>query len=159
MRLRESVRALVLDPDDNVLLVRFHWDGLELENGFWANPGGGIEPGESRQQALERELREEVGILKADLGPELWTKTSYFDNGAYDGQVDHIHLVRAAGGPTPGDLKARDLAVENIRDVRWWPAADVIAGLAVFAPRDLPKLLDRLLTEGPPPEPVMLDGF
>ena len=48
MRLRESVRALILDPDDCVLLVRFDWDGLDVEGGFWANPGGGVEPGETR---------------------------------------------------------------------------------------------------------------
>ena len=45
MRLRESVRALILDPDDCVLLVRFDWDGLDVEGGFWANPGGGVEAG------------------------------------------------------------------------------------------------------------------
>lgn len=55
----------MLDPDDNALLIHFHWEGMELEDGFWANPGGGIEPGESRHQALERELREEVGIVDA----------------------------------------------------------------------------------------------
>ena len=38
MRLRESVRALIIDPDDRVLLVRFDWPGLEPTGGFWANP-------------------------------------------------------------------------------------------------------------------------
>src|SRR4051812_39274217 len=95
MTLRESVRALMLDDADRVLLVRFHWPGLELPDGFWAHPGGGIEPGETRAQTLERELREEVGLVGVLIGPEVWTKTSYFDNGAYDGQVDHIHLVRS----------------------------------------------------------------
>ena len=67
MRLRESVRALILDPDDCVLLVRFDWDGLDVEGGFWANPGGGVEPGESRLAAMQRELREETGL---DVRPE-----------------------------------------------------------------------------------------
>ena len=56
MRLRESVRALILDPDDCVLLVRFDWDGLDVEGGFWAIPGGGVEAGETRLAALRREL-------------------------------------------------------------------------------------------------------
>lgn len=41
VRLRQAVRALVLDEDDNALLVHFHWPGLKFEDGFWACPGGG----------------------------------------------------------------------------------------------------------------------
>ncbi len=78
MSLRESVRALVLDPDDHVLLVRFHWDGLEFEEGFWANPGGGLEPGKTRAAALRRELAEECGLPVEEIGPEIWTKTAHF---------------------------------------------------------------------------------
>ncbi len=159
MRLRESVRALVLDEADNVLLVRFYWQGLELRDGFWANPGGGIEPGETPEEALERELREEVGIVGVDIGPEVWTKTSYFDNGTYDGQVDHIHLIRTERvEPKPGRSQ-EELAAENIHEIRWWAQRDIIGGGAVFAPRELPNLLKRLLEDGVPDQPIEINGF
>jgi 8-oxo-dGTP pyrophosphatase MutT (NUDIX family) len=74
VRLRESVRALIVDPDAHVLLVRFDWEGVEPAGGFWTSPGGGIEPGESRLEAIQRELREEVGMVVDSLGSELWTK-------------------------------------------------------------------------------------
>lgn len=44
---------LILDEEDQVLLVRFEWPGGP-EGRFWANPGGGVEPGESRLQLHKR---------------------------------------------------------------------------------------------------------
>ena len=55
LRIREAVRALVIDPDDRVLLVRFEFPNTGTH---WATPGGGVEPGETDHQALRRELDE-----------------------------------------------------------------------------------------------------
>jgi 8-oxo-dGTP pyrophosphatase MutT (NUDIX family) len=159
VRLRESVRALVLDEDDSTLLVRFDWDGLGLPGGFWANPGGGIEPGESREDALARELLEEVGLVLTDLGPEVWTKTSLFPLAAWGGQVDHIHLVRVRHFPPAPRLTRRQLLDENVHDIRWWTRDELAGGGATFAPRALPALLTDLLQGTFPETPVALTGF
>src|SRR5690348_5071161 len=58
--LRASVRAIILDEDDQVLLCRFVVPHPAVPNGapaVWAAPGGGIEPGEDELSALRRELR------------------------------------------------------------------------------------------------------
>jgi 8-oxo-dGTP pyrophosphatase MutT (NUDIX family) len=62
--LREAARAIVLDPDDRVMLLRYDENG-----GFWATPGGSLEPGETHRQAVVRELREELGVQHVTLGP------------------------------------------------------------------------------------------
>ena len=50
-----SVAALVTNDDGKILLVNSPWRG-------WEYPGGLIEPGETFQQALHREIREEAGV-------------------------------------------------------------------------------------------------
>ena len=70
LRIREAVRAVVLDPNDRVLLVRLefrHWTG-------WAMPGGGVDEGETDEIALRRELAEEAGPEGFDLGSSVWTR-------------------------------------------------------------------------------------
>jgi 8-oxo-dGTP pyrophosphatase MutT (NUDIX family) len=159
MRLRQGVRALILDPDDRVLLVRFWWSGLDSSEGFWANPGGGVEPGESRLAALQRELREETGLAVDALGPEVWTKTALFPMDGWDGQVDHIHLFRTARFEPAPALSPEQLAAENVREIRWWSVDAIRQRPAEFAPRMLPALLTDLLERGVPAAPVEIHGF
>lgn len=50
-----SVAALVTNEKGEILLVKSPWRG-------WEYPGGLIEPGESFEAALKREVREEAGV-------------------------------------------------------------------------------------------------
>jgi len=153
------VRALIVDPQDHVLLVRFHWEGLELADGFWANPGGGLERGETRLAALQRELREETGLAVDSLGPEVWTKTACFPMTHFDGQVDHIHLFRTERFQPAPTMSPDQLAEEGVHDIRWWSPEELTDAGATFAPRALPALLDRLRREGVPDVPIQITGF
>src|SRR3546814_12260475 len=53
------VAAALIDPDGRVL-VQQRAPGKSLA-GLWEFPGGKVEPGEDSQQALARELDEELG--------------------------------------------------------------------------------------------------
>jgi 8-oxo-dGTP pyrophosphatase MutT (NUDIX family) len=157
--LRESARALILDPDGHVLLVPFDWDGLDVDGGFWANPGGGVEPGESRLAALQRELREETGLVVDELGPEVWTKTALFPMAGWDGQVDHTFLYRTQRFDPAPTMSADELRAEHVHDIRWWSPDELAQPGVTFSPRVLPELLERLRRGGVPSAPIELHGF
>ena len=53
------VGAIIKDPGGRLLLIK---RGHAPQAGRWSLPGGRVEPGESDQQAVIREIREETGL-------------------------------------------------------------------------------------------------
>jgi 8-oxo-dGTP diphosphatase len=152
LRIRRAARAVILDPRDRVLLVRFEFPGATR----WATPGGGIEAGESPEQALRRELAEEVGLVDADVGPVIWTRLHIiaFIGGQFDGQRDLIHLVRAPGDEPSPQMTWAQLNAEHVVELRWWTLAEIEASDARFVPADLAAHLAVLLRDGAPAVPI-----
>jgi ADP-ribose pyrophosphatase YjhB (NUDIX family) len=58
-RVVPCVGAVVHDAHGRLLLVR---RGRDPHRGRWSLPGGRVEPGESPEQAIEREVREETAL-------------------------------------------------------------------------------------------------
>jgi ADP-ribose pyrophosphatase YjhB (NUDIX family) len=156
-RLRPAVRAVLVDPDLRVLLVRF--DVLVVP--VWATPGGGVEPGESPVQALRRELLEEVGlVLPPDAQPPwVWHRPVVEEPipDGWDGQTDDFYLVRTEAFDPRGTFSDQQLLAEGMGAVRWWTPAELAAARdTVFSPRALPRLVVELLGYGPPDSPTLL---
>lgn len=158
LRLRSAVRAVVLAPDDGVLLVRFEFPGGTR----WALPGGGLEPGEDHPTALARELGEELGLVGTTTGPAVWRREQLitFPDGNWDGQRELIYAVQVPDRfePRPA-LGWEALRREYVHEIRWWDDAEVMAAEeVVFIPRRLAELLPELrsmLCSGTlPDEPV-----
>jgi 8-oxo-dGTP pyrophosphatase MutT (NUDIX family) len=152
LRIRRGVRAVVLDPDDRILLVRFEFPASAL----WAAPGGGVDPDETDEQAILRELAEEAGLAEVELGPWIWTRRHVFpfESGRWDGQSERFVLVRTPAFEPRPLFTADQLAAEYVTGIRWWTQAELAAADAVFAPRRLPELVAALLRDGPPREPL-----
>lgn len=93
--------------------------------GMWEFPGGKIEPGESRDVALKREIQEELGV---DI-----TIEELFCTTEYDYPSFHLTMHCYLCGIKTGEIElrkhmsARWLTVELLDSVGWLPAdKDVI---------------------------------
>ncbi len=109
---RAAVGAVVF-KDDKVLLVR---RGRPPAKGQWAIPGGNVKLGETLQQAAEREILEETGIV-IRAGDPIYTFDAIVrdEDGAV--QFHYVIIDLAAeyidGTPRPGD---------DADEVRWLDA-------------------------------------
>jgi 8-oxo-dGTP pyrophosphatase MutT (NUDIX family) len=147
--LRVAARAIVLAPDERILLVLFR--SPHTGASWWATPGGALDPGESHEEGLRRELLEEAGI-SPDIGPCVWTREHVFHWGErYVRQVERYYLVRVDSLEIAPQL---DLASEDVHGIRWWSLAELGASGETFGPSRLPALLRELLEDGPPTEPI-----
>jgi ADP-ribose pyrophosphatase len=113
---RAAVGAVVF-KDNKVLLVR---RGRPPARGQWAIPGGNIKLGETLQEAAEREILEETGII-IRAGDPIYTFDAVLrdDNGKIQFHYVIVDLMAdyVSGSPRPGDdadqvqwLDARALA-------------------------------------------------
>jgi ADP-ribose pyrophosphatase YjhB (NUDIX family) len=148
--LRRAARALVLDPANRTLLVRFENQG----RAWWATPGGGLEGGETHEDAIRRELLEEAGIGGVPIGPCIWFREHTFPwMGKVLQQRERIHLVRVAGLPEAPSFSDQQLRLEGISERRWWTLEELLESKETFTPRRLPQLVQELLERGAPAEP------
>ena len=154
LRLREAVRAILITPSADVLLVRFEF----TRDTVWTFPGGGIEDDEDDRAALRRELGEEVGLHGVEPGPHVWSREHVIphEDGQWDGQRDRFYLLPVTGRFDPRPTLSWDqLRAERVHEIRWWSLAEIEADTDTwFAPRRLAELLRDLVNHGPPAEPV-----
>ena len=149
---RMTVKLLLLDEEDRVLLIR----STDPSSGAqcWYPVGGGVETGESLQQAARREAHEETGLRTLPVGSPVWTRDHTYE---YDGRTIEVHedwLLHKVNHFHPKPASLSEYEAKTIAGFRWW-GADALSQTAdtVFPP-SLGGLLSALLRDGLPRAPI-----
>ncbi len=110
-----SERAAVLIVEDSrILLMRRRKAGEE----YYVVPGGGIEPGETPEEAAIREATEETGLAVALAG-----KLGVFH---HDGRTSHYFLVASHRGTLRlGSPERERWSAANVYELEWVDAERV----------------------------------
>jgi 8-oxo-dGTP pyrophosphatase MutT (NUDIX family) len=153
--LRRAARVLLFDEADRVLLAR-----CDLPRGrMWITVGGGVDDGESDEQAARREVAEETGCGAFELGPEI-ARVRALMQGFHGGPLDSRQriFVGRCDAFEPDLSGLTDEEIDQQVVVRWWTAAELVASDEHFEP-DIPTLVAAYLSHGLPATPweVTLD--
>lgn len=130
---RHNVAAIVLDEAGHVLL-----GGNPGQNSHWHFPQGGVKEGESTLEALERELREEVGlrsfhVLAEYAGLRYEYRLKNEKSKRWLGQQQVYYLLRCPGVLPPTDCSGSG----EFTATRWLRPAELTPKLFVSFKRDV----------------------
>lgn len=125
---------------------------------WWFAPGGGVEPGESDEVAVARELEEEIGLVvdAASLSAPVWTRDHLFRwNEVDERHLERFFLIRI--GEHVVDISGLDADEAGIvREYRWWTPDELHASSERFSPVQLRQLLVPLLEGRLPAAPLAI---
>ncbi|MBR3303089.1 MAG: (deoxy)nucleoside triphosphate pyrophosphohydrolase [Bacteroidales bacterium] len=118
MKTVEVVAAIITDRDSKKIFATQR--GYGNYKGWWEFPGGKIEEGEQKRQALRREIKEE---LDAQIIIEKLLKTIEWDYPTFHLKM-HCYIVRLASESIT--LKehsaAKWLSANDLESIQWLPA-------------------------------------
>jgi 8-oxo-dGTP pyrophosphatase MutT (NUDIX family) len=144
---RNGARVIVRDRSGRLLLFQ----GADPHNAadrWWITPGGGLDPGETFEEAAARELLEETGLRASEFSAVVHTEVVEFsfESVSYR-QLQHFFAVEVPLEGPSIELRHEgwtDLEARSIRQTKWWTPEELRATDEEFYPTDLVELAAKV---------------
>lgn len=137
---RIAARLIVLDADNRILLFRY----IDANGrSFWATPGGGVEPGETTEQAARREALEELGLNHLKLR-QLWTACVELRIGHRAVKQTETFFLLDCEQIVFGRDVIQFHEREGIKESRWWSSGEIEVADAPIFPAELVSRLREI---------------
>jgi 8-oxo-dGTP pyrophosphatase MutT (NUDIX family) len=153
---RPTSRVLLLDEQGRTLLFTVEEPDAETGKRFWFPPGGGVEGGETFEEAARRELLEETGI-DCEPGPCIWVRTPHIwhfkAQNIWYSSAERYFLVRVERPEITVD-RWTAIEIQEISRYQWWSLEEMLASDDIFVPRGLRELLPPILADDVPNVPL-----
>ncbi|MBP3618905.1 MAG: NUDIX domain-containing protein [Lachnospiraceae bacterium] len=156
MQTRKSSRAIVLNEQNQIFLFRYTFDFFAEKESIWITPGGGLDDGESFEEALKRELFEELGIelSGSDSTPQIYYRFPLYElkSGKTVQSEERFYLVRldetefSYAGWTENENKRMTAG-------KWWSLEKIKQSKEKFFSEDVVEIMERLSEGDIPGEP------
>ncbi len=131
----DCIAVVVIDENNNVLLVKQFRKAVENE--LLEIPAGGIDPGEGPEEAVSRELREEIGYLPR----KVQRLGGFYSAPGYCSEYLYLYLATEL---VPSQLIAEDTEEINIVRVPLEKIPDLIASGRICDAKSIAGLLTYL---------------
>ncbi len=153
--IRHTARVLLVDEFDRVLLFQGQ-DPSDPTNAYWCPVGGGIEKGESPEDAARREVREETGLSDFDLGHHVWNRQDEYSFNGRDYRVSETWFFSRVPTFEVDTSALHGLEQMSFVNYRWWTQDELDVTTETMTPRQLASLLKDLILTGAPDKPLEL---
>ena len=149
----------MLINNGSVLLIKGRDPARPEAGTWWLTPGGGIEDGESIEDALVREILEETGlVLPAErVGSIVATRVAEFEFDELEYRQSESFFAIEVDEFVPHAHGWDAIEQRALLDHRWWTLDELRSTTELVYPRELAAVVEAVL-DGPAESPIRLTG-
>lgn len=128
MGIRYCSRAFIINKENKILLQRFEFPQINGNKTLWVTPGGGIEENETYEEALERELYEELNIkIQINEAPVLTLDVLIDGKKEIFTSHEVYYLICIEGKIEVSFDSMTDNEKDTFKGLKWWDREELLS--------------------------------